>query len=481
MLLEFEKKIACFIKANELLSPADKILLAVSGGADSTSLMYAISALKADKIFNGSIICAHLNHQLRGSESDGDEAFVIEHAGKLGLSLITVRLDVRGFSRKNKLSTETAARELRIGSLLSIARDNNCSRVVTAHQKDDNAETIIQRLARGTGFRGLGGIWPKRKFSEKIEFVRPLLCVTRNEIVEYLKGKHLPWRKDRMNEDCKYRRSYIRHQLLPALQQQCEHSLTEQLFLLSQSSQKFYSLICSSAEKIWPVLAECNGDKVMLDLDKLSSQHQAVKIEIVRQGLVCLGSGERNLTEQHYERVLQLAKQKTSGRKVELPGGFLVMREYDKLIFTPARKSAQFDERISDSMEIQMPGQTKFGLYLIEADICETSNVKLEEFKAKKTNFVEWFDFDKIKLPLAVRFRRDGDKFRPLGVACEKKVGKFLTSSKVPLQVRKKALIVADRQEIIWLWPVRISERIKVTTQTGKILQLRIIDTEKAD
>jgi len=480
MLQKFEKKVACFIEANELFGRADKILLAVSGGADSTSLMYAISALKADKIFNANIICAHLNHQLRDSESDGDEAFVVEQADKLNLPVTTRRLDVRSFANKNKLSIETAARQLRIDNLLDIARANHCRCVVTAHQKDDNAETIIQRLTRGTGFRGLGGIWPKRSFSEDIEFVRPLLCVTRGEITEYLKQRNLKWRRDRMNKDFKYRRSYIRHRLLPALQQHCTHSLSEQLFLLSQASQKFYGLVCSSAEKIWPVLAECEGDRVVLDSKKLSSQHPTVKIEIIRMSLVYLGSGERDLTGQHYERILRLAQQNVSGRKIDLPDGFVVRREYDKLIFASAQKSAQSNEQICEGVEAQIPGRTSFGRYFIEADIFESEEKKFGQFKKQKNNFVEWFDLDKVVFPLVVRFRRAGDKFWPLGTACEKKAGKFLTSAKVPQQIRKKVLVIADAEKIIWLWPVRISELVKVTSETRKILQLRIIDTEKA-
>lgn len=480
MLLEFEKKIADLIEENGLFSPDGRILLAVSGGADSTSLMYAMCALKANDIFNGDILCAHINHQLRAAESDGDEAFVIEQADKLNLAVTTRRLDVRGFVRENKLSIETAARKLRIESLLDIAEANRCRCIATAHQKDDNAETIIQRLIRGTGFRGLGGIWPKRSFADGIEFVRPLLCVTRGEIIEYLKQRNLKWRTDRMNEDCSYRRSFIRHRLLPALKQQCEHSLAEQLFSLSQSSQKFYSLICSGAENLWPDLADCDDGRIALDLNGFSSQHPAVKVEVIRRCLTYLGSGERDLTHQHYERVLELTRQNISGRKIELPNGFLVRREYDGLIFTRSYKAANLEEQVG-SAKVQIPGRTKFGGYLIEADIFEAGEKNFEEFKSQKTNFVEWFDFDKVKPPLVVRFRREGDKFRPLGAASEKKVGKFFTAAKVPQQIRQKALIVADAEKIIWVWPVRIDERAKVTPETGKILQLRITGDRLAD
>lgn len=481
MLLEFEKKIAGFIEANGLFSPADKILLAVSGGADSIALLYALCAIKAENVLSGDILCAHINHQLRGPESDGDEAFVIAQADELNLAVTTRRLDVRGFARKNKLSIETAARKLRIESLLDIAETNNCNWVVTAHQKDDNAETVLHRLVRGTGFRGLGGIWPLRCFAAGVGFVRPLLCVRRDEIVEYLRKRNLKWRTDRTNDDCSYRRNYIRHRLLPELQRQCKGSVVEQLAELTQSAQRFYSLVCNEAEKIWPMMAKVSDEKVALNLKSFLAQPQPVKVEFVRRSLIYLGGGEGDLTHQHYERVLQLAQRNVSGRKIELPNGFVVQREYENLIFARRQESSTAKKHTDKTVELQVPGQTQFGSFLIEATILETDKNRFEKFKQEKSNLVEWFDLDEVNLPLIVRTRRDGDRFAPFGLCEEKKVGKFLTSAKVPQQIRRKVLIVADSRRIIWVWPVRTSEKTKITSETQRILQLQIADTKLVD
>ncbi len=480
-MLEFEKKVAGFIKTNGLFGPADKILLAVSGGADSTALMYAVCAIKNENIFSNDILCVHINHQLRGAESDGDEVFVIAQADKLNLTITTRRLDVRGFARKNKLSIETAARKLRIESLLDIAKANDYKKVATAHQKDDNAETLIHRMIRGTGFRGLGGIWPLRTFANSTSFVRPLLCVSRDEIIEYLKERNLKWRDDHTNIDCTYRRNFIRHRLLPALQQQCDGSITEQLAELAGSAQKFYNLVCSETEKVWPGTVMVSGEKVTLNLKSFLAQPPAVRVEIVRRSLTHLSSGERDLTHRHYKRVLQLAKQNISGRQIELPNGFVVWREYGNLIFVRAKGTMQSKEQVSECMEIQVPGQTRFGEYLIETVVLETGKANFERFKVEKNEFIEWFDLDKVRPPIVVRFRQQGDNFWPLGLAGEKKVGKFLTSAKVPRQIRIKALIVADAEKIIWLWPIRIGEQAKITGKTRKILQLQIAETIAAD
>ena len=161
---EFENRVAVFLESEELFAPTERIVLAVSGGADSVCLLHAICSLKAEGLFGGEIIVAHINHRLRGSESDGDEKFVVAEAGRLGLPIVCREVDVGRFAEDNKLSIETAGRQVRIESLIDIAGEHGCRVIAFAHHKDDLAETVIQRLARGTGFRGLAGIWPVRDF-----------------------------------------------------------------------------------------------------------------------------------------------------------------------------------------------------------------------------------------------------------------------------------------------------------------------------
>jgi len=511
MLTEFENKVADFAKANGLFGSSTKVLLTVSGGADSTALMYVMQSLKSRNVLGAELLCAHINHQLRGAEAELDEGFVVEEAAKSKLAVITRRVDVRGYAHRNKLSIETAARKLRIESLLDIAKANDCQVIATAHQKNDNAETVLQRLVRGTGFRGLGGIWPKRVFAG-INFVRPFLCVSRDEIIVYLKKQNLKWREDHTNVDCSYRRNFIRHYLIPALQKQCRSSLVEQLFDLSDAAQRFYSLVCNETEKVWQGLAKVSGETAILNLNNFLAQPQAVKVELVRRSLTAVGSGERNLTHQHYESVLQLAEQACPeqiyterirlelsrksrrdvvGRKIELPDGFVVECEYESLIFTRSEENSATDELIGKTIKLEVPGQTQFGQYSIEATIPDVGCLMLDARKRVKSRIetcpersrrnresgielIEWFDLDKVKLPLVVRSRKAGDRFWPLGLPEEKKVGKFLTDAKVPQEIRKKVLIVSDSEKIIWLWPVRISEQAKISSETQKILQLQI-------
>ncbi len=449
--------------------------MAVSGGADSTALLYAMCALKDRGAIGAELTCAHINHQLRGAEADRDEEFVRKEAAKLGLETRTRRVDVRGFARENRLSLETAARRLRIQSLLDITAESGCDCVATAHQKDDNAETAVQRLARGTGIRGLCGIWPVKAFG-RVRFIRPMLCVTRQEVIEYLEERGLRWRRDRTNADCTYRRNYIRHRLLPALQAGCTGSLAEQLFDLSRAARGYYSLVCKRADEWWAAQGDLDSEKVTLDCERLLAEAKPVRMELVRRALAAVGCGEKAIAQEHYEKILELAERNTGDRRVGLPGGFVARREYTELLFE--RPQARQESATAEGVVIEIPGRTAFGAYLIRTTILRREEGKMDSCFHRNDKglekYIEVFDLNKVHLPVVVRARRDGDRFIPLGMGAAKKVGKFLSDARVPSDVRRKTLVVADCEKVIWLWPIRISEQAKVTDRTGKILQIEI-------
>jgi len=474
MLCEFEKKVLSFIKEQHLFDKGGKVLLAVSGGADSIALLHMLWALKAACYIDVELICAHLNHQLRGGEADGDENFVAFQAGQLQIKFVHKSLDVKAYAQRNKLSIETAARQWRIETLGEIARQNGCEWIATGHQKDDNAETIIQRLLRGTGFRGLGGIGPKLRFDSGAGFVRPLLCVNRNEITEYLKRRRLTWRQDATNIQIQFKRNFIRHRLMPELQSRCSDSLSQQLWELASKARKLNTQSEEHVNKLWQQLAEASEEKVVFMLDGFLAQPEPMQVGLVRQSLVWLGSGEKKLKELHYNSVLELAQQNVSNRILELPDGFRAWREYKRLVLAAGKDDKRKKKPSRKAVEIKIPGKTHFGDYLIEAMVENAEPGKLKEIKQNKVPSVERFDFDKLKPPLSVRFRQSGDRFIPLGMESEKKIGQFLTDARIPYDIRSKVLVVSDTEKIIWLAPVRISEQAKVTGHTKQAVQLRI-------
>jgi len=474
MLSEFEAKAAAFIERQGLLNNCSRILLAVSGGADSMALLHSFWSYRAAGLLRASLVCAHINHGLRASAADTDESFVKAQAHKLDVGFVSGQIDVRRFARRNKLSIETAARQLRIDVLIEMARENQCDCVATGHQKNDNAETIIQRLSRGTGFRGLGGIWPVQTFGGDIRFIRPLLCVTREQITAYLKRRNLRYRLDATNDDCTYRRNFIRHRLLTLLQEQANTSLAESLFKLSQVAQRYSRYISIKTEQAFRQTASCSEDGVIIDLNGFGAEPEPVKVELIRRALAMAGSGEKDLTREHFHKIIEFSKHGISGKRLELPGGFLVWREYRSMVFTGPKGPGHSKARTAISVDLKIPGRTGYADYLIDADVLDNAPGALDRFRKQKGEFVEWFDLDKLVWPLRVRPRIFGDRFKPLGQQRKKRVGKFLTSQKIPLELRRDICVITDKEKIIWLCPVRISEQAKVTEQTQKILQLTI-------
>ena len=468
---EFEKSLTRFIELNNLFENADRVLLAVSGGADSTALLYALCSLRDSNIIDADFVCAHVNHMLRGLDADKDRQFVVEQARRLSMPVITKKVNVPAFARQNKLSIETAARDLRIKTLLEIAEANGCPVIATAHQADDNAETIIHNIIRGTGLRGLAGIRPKRSFEGKI-FVRPLLCFTRPQVIEYLEERKIPWCTDKTNFDCSYRRNFIRHRLVPEIQKKSSAPLVKLLSALADKAGRLCLSVESVTEQIWPAAADFEKDRLKLKLKVFSVQHPQVQIELIRKALNYIGCGQRDLTFDHYRRILALANKEPGNKKISLPGEFTARKEYENLLFfKPARKS-DVEPAATGPVEIAIPGQTEFGYFKIEARITECPPI--ENLKAKRDASLEQFDLEKISLPIKIRRRLEGDRFQPLGLDSDKKISRFLIDAKLPPAQRQNTLVVTDREKIIWLWPIRISENVKITDKTTKVLLLKI-------
>lgn len=475
MLVEFEDEVLKFSRSERLFGDEDRILLGVSGGPDSTALLNVFWSLRAEGCIKNELLCAHLNHRLRGQESEADEQFVVSEANVLGIGIVTRRLDVNRYASSQKLSIETAARKWRIETLSEIARQNGCMCVATGHHKSDNAETIVQRLMRGTGFRGLAGIYPKREFENGIYFIRPLLCFPEERIKQYLKSRNIGWRTDSSNFNTEFRRNFIRHRMLPEIRKDCTGSIVEQLWQLSCQMRRFQQYLERQVEPQWNKLVKLMPGRVSIDLPAFQLLPEPIKVEIVRRTLLVLGSGEGGLTEGHFERAIELSSQNISNRVLELPDGFTAWREYKKLIFSaPQQEGSEEQVSTGPTVAIKIPGRTQFANFVIESDMTKYDRDGFEKFKNSKSDFDEWFDADKVTLPLKVRFRSDGDKFVPLGMDNEKKVGQLLTDAQVPQDIRNNVLVVSDAQKIIWVWPIRISEQAKITKETKRLLQLNI-------
>jgi tRNA(Ile)-lysidine synthase len=456
-----EKKVEAFIKQKDLINKDDKILLAVSGGADSVALLCIMH-----KLLPANLHIAHINHQLRGSASLNDEYYVKLLAEKYKLPVTVELVDVNAYAKNKKLSIETAARELRLSALVRIADSKQCTAIATAHHENDNAETVLQRILRGTGYKGLAGINPKSSIKGKT-FIRPLLCLSRTGIERYLQTQNISWQTDHTNTDCRFTRNRIRHQLLPFLQKETPDIIE----MIGNLSEKCQSLTDKIEKQTNTAQQECfihtDSQQIVIDLSRFEIQPNPVQVELIQRALTMLQCGLMEYSFEHYTKIINFVKTAQVGKRFTIPGKLKIIKGYDKFFIGSPKVSSDISEKIT----LNVPGRTVFGNYAIETEILK--NVSLENIKNKdKTG--EIFDFEQITLPLTAKNREKGDKFKPFGQNKFKKIGKFLTSEKIDITLRDKAFLICDAYKVLWLIPIRRSNEAVINSDTKHSLKITI-------
>ncbi len=470
---EFLHKVSHFICEHDLCRR--RIVVAFSGGADSVALVDALCLLRERGDIETDIIAAHINHKLRGEQSETDEEFVKGFAFERGIEIVCSSVDVLGYSDKEGVSIELAARSLRRQVLFNVARRFKTFDIATAHHKDDNVETIIHRLSRGTGLKGLGGIWQQRQITDDngdcFRFVRPLLCVNRREIEDYCRNRGIVWRVDDSNNELIFTRNVIRHKILPQLEADCKGDLREQLCRISDFSRKIYAKVAADATEAWQssvVLAE--DDAVIIIADAFNNLPVVVRQELIRMAYNRLGGGESKITQQHYEKLVEFATNSDSA-KLQLPYEIYCFRGYGKLIFRKISSEGLVNTIIDGA------GEYWFRNRRITVEKLNFDKKAFSQFLSQKLPNEEWLDADKLQLPICVRTRQTGDKFRPLGQKTPKRVGKFLIGARIDHRQRANMLVFEDAAgDIVWLAPHRQSDITKINDNTKEVYKITIND-----
>jgi len=472
MPLAFEEAIAQFLVGPLQIEREGGILLAVSGGADSVAMLHVMAALRLGGQIRVPLAVGHVNHNLR-AEAAEDKGFVAGLAARLGLTFLSRSVDVRQRARESKLSIETAGRQLRIAALAEMAHLAACTCVATAHHADDNAETVVHRLLRGSGFRGLAGIRPRTTL-DGTAFIRPMLHVTRREILDYCARAGLAWRHDWTNDEVGFTRNRIRHRLLPRLESGPPGSLSARLCRLAQACGAFNVKIEHEAAAALEACVRVEAGRVEIDAGALQSMAGPVAIEVLRRALVAGGVRDGAISARHYAALLGLAARKP-GSHAHLPAGVKAVRTRAGLTVwreTGARAAPANGQGAAASVPV--PGKAQFNGWEIETSVLDLHPGAFDVFRAGKDGYIEWLDADRIEPPLVVRHRRRGDRFHPLGMSAEKRVGKFITAGRLDSCLRERLLVVEDQQRIVWLAPVRLAQPVAVTAETKRVVQVRI-------
>lgn len=429
MLLE----VRSYLRRHALFRPGDRVGVAVSGGADSVALLRALLELKSELGIVLSVI--HLHHGIRGAEADADARFVADLAKHFDLPLHLDRTDTPTHSQREKLSLETAARDLRYAFFRRLLESNVCDKIATAHTLDDQAETVLLRILRGTGTRGLAAIPPLRDASPDLaaRIVRPLLGTRRADIEAYLKSVHQPWRDDSTNKDPKHLRNRIRHELLPLLERDYNPALRQSLSNLAE--------IARTEEEHWA--SQLAVLQPIFQTDRTLDRAELLALPLALQRRLLVEQADRlhlPVGFDDIERILHLAS--NPGTEHEFEGGWLVRSTKTGLIFEPvndAMPAERFDLLLPVPGEVTLPSALRLRATLVQP--AESASYNASTLLACES----------VQLPLRVRNWQPGDRFWPSGNKQEEKLKRLFQQRHIPADARSGWPVVLSAETIVWV------------------------------
>jgi tRNA(Ile)-lysidine synthase len=448
----FEQKLEEFILTHHLITPKQTVLLAVSGGIDSMVMLHAFRQLS--KYIDITVVVVHVNHQLRSRESDEDEEFVIEKCAKLGIAVFVERINVIKYADEHKFSKQAAARILRYESFEKIRQQTHAHVVATAHHADDNAETVMLNIMRGTGIHGLAGIPVKRNTGF---IIRPLLFATRNEIQSYAGKNKIEYRNDSSNKSLKYRRNLLRQNILPVLVKSTPNIVRTLNIVAAEMRNVSEKLHIITDKALLSLVHKDPQGYIMLDVKKLESEPEFLWNEIF---IELLHRMNIEPTEKKVDALYGFCKLPT-GRIIELSGDISAYRDREYIVFK------QSDEHLSDIRNIEL-GK----IYEYQGHRFTISNPGPVPAVFSDTREVEYIDAERLGQQLVLRPWRSGDWFIPIGMKARKKLSDFFTDQKVPRFMKMSIPVLESDGTIVWICGKRLDNRFKLTEHTRTAIRL---------
>ncbi len=464
-----EQRVLAIIKENKLVSPHERLVVAVSGGPDSVCLLHILTTLRHELDID--LHVAHLNHQLRGKDSVADARYVANLAKKLGIPATIASRDVKSYQKQHRLSLEEAAREVRYQFLTSIADKLGATKVAVGHTADDHIETMLMHLIRGSGTKGLRGLSSLNKLNVSggsLTVIRPLLDLNREETVTYCRDHKLTPRLDASNLSTQPLRNKIRLHLLPLLRKY-NPQIKQALQRLSHTATGDLDFIEKEINSVVKNIVQVGKKSVTIKKKDFLALHPALQRQILRSSIESLLGSLKDIESSHIEDIIESLK-KPAGKIIGLPFGLNFTIEYNNYVLAPATVSLCPFPSLSGKVKLKIPGKTSFCGWKINAAIEKKAGGK--GWGGKPDKFSARFDLDRMVKNLSVRRRQNGDRFQPLGMAQTKKLNIFMIDARIPQAWRRNIPIVCADDDIIWVVGYRIDERYKVRPETKNILRL---------
>lgn len=461
---KFTGKVLNFIRKNDMIVEGDAVVVGFSGGADSTALLNVLYDLK--RLLKIDLSAVHINHCIR-KEAKEDESFAVDFCKERDIPVTTHMVDVPKMASEMGLTEEEAGRIARYQVFEEAAAKHKKAVIAVAHHQNDVAETLIMNLSRGSGLRGAGAIRPVRD-----NIIRPLLCVSRSEIEEYLQGKGISFCTDITNLENGHTRNVIRNLIMPELEKSVNQRAAANLARAAFSFEKADTFIRELAGKTYDRIVTKNAQGLNIRTKDLLSEPGIIRENVILRCFEELVSARKDITLAHVDQVLSLIEKNTGEASFDLPYGLMATRSYENLFIgkkeTKERKTKDIILKIKpyEETEVQVPGLGTVSLSVMHYD---------GRKEVPGDTYTKWFDYDRIQ-EIVFRVRRAGDviAIEQEGALVRKQLSKFMTDSKIPHSKRDEMYLLADGSEILWVPGYRMSAGYKVRGDTRNILSVKI-------
>lgn len=448
-----EQKVLKFIDRHRLIDEGDKILVALSGGPDSVFALYFLKKYERRLKIN-KLSAIHVHHQLRGGDADEDEQFCGRLCQQHGIQFHAVKVNVKQFAEKNKFSIEEAARFLRYGSFRRYAELTSSNKIVTAHNMNDNAETMLFNLFKGAGLKGISGIPIQRQ-----EIIRPFLSLTKQEILGYLDKGSLTYRTDKTNFNLDFKRNYIRSEIIPRIKEEINPQLEEALFHSSEIFTNSARVIQKQVDNVFVKNVRINEKQLHIDTSIAEEHGKEILGEVFKRALK-----QYFKYEMSFDEFIELNKLyfNETGKSVTFGSGLTAIKERTKIVV-----QTEDEEDTFEPVEIKAGSsvQTTKGVIGINIE-------KDRELLYSESGSSELISADNTDDIFILRRWKNGDKFIPLGMKGFKNISDFLNEQKIPPSLKREQLVLTNDNNIVWVVGYRIDDRYKVNNDTKKIYKL---------
>jgi tRNA(Ile)-lysidine synthase len=455
------EKVYKTIKKYHLLDKGDCVVVAHSGGPDSTALLNVLFSIAGEMHLQ--LIVAHFNHGLRGKESDNDEKHSRDLARKYGLifcgGTLNKKMDSKG------ISPEDFYRRQRYDFLVKTAQKHCARKIALGHNLNDQAETVLLNFLRGSGLEGLKGILPKRNDM----IVRPLIEISKPEIISFLDQSKMKYRRDSSNKENKYLRNKIRNELIPYLKEKYNPKIEENLSQMAHILRVEDEFIKQHvAEALKKSVIRKSSESLCLNVDVVKKLPEAIRWRLFKTILEDLTPSNNGISFAHVISVDDLVIRNESGRKVSLPSKIEARREYHDLIL---EKKEIVKKPFHYEYVLNIPGS----VYVPEKNVTVKGNLsKRRNIRMTNSNRKIYLDWDRINPPIRIRNRREGDWFQPLGMTGRQKIKKYFIDHKLPSAKRDNIMLLADDLSVIYIERMSLNDRVKITPKTKNVLKLEI-------